>query len=437
MELGEAQPCEQSPPDSPAAEVLTKARQELQQVFSAAAPLCVISLEHEILMINDSLCALLEMGPDQLQDWKCYDIFRHAACHTPDCPLHRMRKDPRRMQIEFALETVSGQGLNLLGRATPLFDGDFCTVTGVVVSFMDISAQKRTWEELRHANRELKVMQMHLVQSEKLMAIGQLAAGVAHEINTPVGFVASNFETLWQYIHKLCTIIDAQQKLVEQVDQAGGALQSLAREVQTLQKEMKLELVLEDLPYLFTESREGIERVTEIIQNLRDFSRIDQAEDLDSYDLNDGVKATLMVAHHDIKQNVEVELDLGDIPLVYGHCGQLNQVLLNIFMNAVQAIRLHASEQGGIIQVRTYAEGPHVVCEIKDNGPGIAEDVQAKIFDPFFTTKAVGQGTGLGLSIAHDIIANKHRGTLSVASAVGQGTTFKIQLPLDPGLHAV
>jgi signal transduction histidine kinase len=194
---------------------------------------------------------------------------------------------------------------------------------------------------------------------------------------------------------------------------------------------MKIDFILEDLSVLFNDSREGIDRITSIVQNLRDFSRKDEPENFDIYNINDGVKATLVVVQNEIKYDTDVETELSEVPQIFCSSGQINQVLLNILMNAAQAIKSQERDDKGKIAIRTYATDDNVVCEISDDGPGIEPDELQKIFDPFFTTKPVGKGTGLGLSISYDIIVNKHKGILLVDNSIGNGTKFTIKLPIS------
>ena len=291
---------------------------------------------------------------------------------------------------------------------------------------------RRACEDLENTNQEMKEMQSQLVQSEKLASIGQLAAGVAHEMNTPVGFVASNFETLENYMTKIKELFQMYGELIEKIETSDKAV--LLDKVDVISKsrnEMKIDFILEDLSELFNDSREGIERVTNIVQNLKDFSRIDKPEDFDTYNINDGIRATLVVAQNEIKYDVDIELKLSEVPQIFCSTGQINQVLLNILMNASQAIKSQERDDKGKITIRTYATDNNVICEISDDGPSIEPDKLDKIFDPFFTTKPVGEGTGLGLSISYDIIVIKHKGELLVDSSVGKGTKFTIKLPIS------
>ena len=286
-------------------------------------------------------------------------------------------------------------------------------------------------EDLEKANQEMKEVQSQLVQSEKLASIGQLAAGVAHEMNTPVGFVASNFETLENYMEKILELFQMYSELLGKIETSEKAkLLDIADTINKTWNEMKIDFILEDLPTLFNDSKEGIGRITSIVQNLRDFSRVEQPENFEIYNINDGIRSTLVVAQNEIKYNADVEMEISEVPPIICNTGQINQVLLNILMNAAQAIKSEERDNKGKITIKTYATDDDVICEISDDGPGIEPDKLQKIFDPFFTTKPVGMGTGLGLSISYDIIVIKHKGVLLVDNSAGKGTTFTIKLPI-------
>jgi signal transduction histidine kinase/PAS domain-containing protein len=259
--------------------------------------------------------------------------------------------------------------------------------------------------------KKLKEAQNQLLQSEKMAAIGQLAAGVAHEINNPVGFVNSNLGSLKIYADKLLTVLNAyESKDPLQIAEA--------------RKKADLEFLREDLPSLLTESQEGLSRVTKIVQDLKDFSHIDHA-DRQLADLNAAMESTLNVVWNELKYKAEVIRELGEIPPVDCVPAQINQVFMNLLVNAAQAI----PKQGKIF-VRSGVENDHVWFEVEDTGTGISAEVQQRIFEPFFTTKPVGKGTGLGLSISYDIIVKKHHGRMDVQSEIGKGTRFRLWLPV-------
>ncbi|QZY54035.1 response regulator [Crassaminicella profunda] len=288
-------------------------------------------------------------------------------------------------------------------------------------------------QELLSLNKKLQETQFYLVQKEKLVAIGQLAAGVAHEINNPIGYVSSNTETLSKYIHKIKTAIDQYRKLLDclsDTDIQSKEVQNHMKELYSLKKKLHLDFIMTDIDSLIDDSFKGLEKITKIVQSLRNFARHDLENDFNYYDFNDLVEETLLLIKNEAKYIIDIEKDLKDLPLTSCNRTQIGQVLLNIMVNAVQAIKSQSREEQGLITISTFSNENYVVCEIIDDGPGIPKDIIDKIFNPFFTTKEVGSGTGLGLSISYDIIVNKHSGELLVSSEVDQGTTFTIKLPI-------
>ncbi|VBB07079.1 pac motif [Lucifera butyrica] len=302
----------------------------------------------------------------------------------------------------------------------------------------DITLRKQMEEELTIKNKrleealaELERTQVRLVQQEKLAGIGHLAAGVAHEINNPLGFVLSNFATLMKYLDRIGDVLTSYHECKTFMSQSQDPeIQQWIRKLEDLEQAKKLGVILADMPELIKESNDGLERVGNIVKELRAFSRVDQQNNFDAYDLNGGLESTLLMARNEIKYNAEVVKELGNLPLIQAVGGSVNQVLLNILVNAAQAIKAKQQSGMGRIRVKTYHDTAYVYCEIEDSGAGIPADHLNKIFNPFFTTKPVGQGTGLGLSISYDIIVNKHHGDITVQSVLGEGTTFTVKLPI-------
>jgi signal transduction histidine kinase len=251
-----------------------------------------------------------------------------------------------------------------------------------------------------------------LVQSEKLASLGELAAGVAHEINNPVGYVSSNLTTLQKYLAVYEKVLDAPE-----ADSA---------EMTALKKKLNYAFIRDDLQNLVKETQEGVGRVKAIIQDLKDYARTNAATHYVASDIQVGLKSTLNIARNQLKNRADVRLALGNLPLVECAPSQIDQVFLNLIVNAAQAM---PEGKMGLIDIRTDCDDKQVWIEVKDNGPGIPPEVIKKIFDPFFTTKDPGTGTGLGLSVSTNII-QQHGGTLDVDSTVGVGTTFTITLPI-------
>ena len=278
----------------------------------------------------------------------------------------------------------------------------------------------RANDELKELNAQLRDAQDKLMQSEKLASIGQLAAGVAHEINNPIGYIFSNFGTLEKYMARLFAMLSAYE--AAEVDLAGTPR---AASLKALREENEIEYLKEDIPTLMAESKEGITRVRTIVQNLKDFSRADTTQEWVMADLHHGIDSTLSIVANEIKYKAEVTKEYGAIPDIECLPSELNQVFMNLLVNAAHAI----DAERGAITVRTGVRDTHVWVEVRDNGSGISRENQARIFDPFFTTKPVGKGTGLGLSLSYGIV-KKHDGQIEVESELGVGTTFRVVLPM-------
>lgn len=273
--------------------------------------------------------------------------------------------------------------------------------------------------ELQEAHEHLQETHQQLLQSEKMASIGQLAAGVAHEINNPVGYISSNISTLRYYLKSILRLLDRYNQLEGMLESDSQAMKNILRE----KEEMDIDFIKQDIINLLDESREGALRVQSIVQDLKDFSHVARQE-LQFADLHKGVDSTLNIISSEIKYRAEVIKEYGEIPLVECCVSQLNQVFMNILINAA-----HSIEENGTITIRTGANSESVWLEFSDDGKGIPSENLQRIFEPFFTTKPIGKGTGLGLSLSYGII-KKHKGSIDVQSEVGKGTTFRITLPI-------
>jgi PAS domain S-box-containing protein len=294
-------------------------------------------------------------------------------------------------------------------------------ISGVVLVFRDVAERKRGEDEQRH-------LRAQLLQNDRMAGVGQLAAGVAHEINNPIGFVKGNLNTLQEYIGDLLSLLKSYERL-EAATRATLEGQSAQPEVvlveiANIKQKIRYDALAADLEPLLTESTEGIERVREIIKNLKEFSRVDEGTHKHA-DINHCVKSTLHMVWNELKYKAEIIEDYGDIPEIFCSPGELNQVFMNLLVNAGQAIA-----DKGCIGIRTFVKDKTIFVEISDTGCGILPQNLARIFEPFYTTKDVGKGTGLGLSISYGIV-QKHKGRLEVESTVDQGTTFRVCLPIE------
>lgn len=277
-------------------------------------------------------------------------------------------------------------------------------------------ALTRTGHALQQEIDERKQLESQLVQSEKLASLGQLAAGVAHEINNPVGFISSNLGALDGYFKQLEQMLDAYRQAA--AGQGDDPLDALCQR-------LDLDYLREDIPTLIRESKEGIGRVVQIVKDLKDFSRVDTDQTWQWANLQHGIDSTLNIVASELKYKADVIKHYQPLPEIECLASQINQVVMNLVINAAQAM----GPERGSITISNGVEGEHVWLEVADNGCGIAPESVQKIFDPFFTTKPVGQGTGLGLSLSYGIV-KKHHGTIAVTSELGKGTTFRVVLPI-------
>jgi len=278
-------------------------------------------------------------------------------------------------------------------------------------------------EALKELNGKLSQTQDKLVQSEKLASIGQLASGVAHEINNPIGYIFSNFGTLEKYLGDLFEMLAGYEAA-----EATLSGTPIGATLKTLRERIELDFLKEDIPTLMAESKEGITRVRKIVQDLKDFSRVDAHQEWTWSNLHHGIDSTLNIVNNEIKYTAEVVKEYGTLPDVFCLPSELNQVFLNLLMNAAQSI----TAERGRITIRTGTDLPAaaVWIEVSDNGQGIAKENIGRVFDPFFTTKPVGKGTGLGLSLSYGIV-KKHHGQLNVHSDAGCGATFRVTVPIQ------
>lgn len=319
-----------------------------------------------------------------------------ASQNSPECIIYNLTHD----------ESISKTAVGLFGKIK-VTEGAEAKLLWHMVTNM-----KRIKEQLNAANNQA-------LQSEKMASIGQLAAGMAHEINNPIGFVSSNLGTLERYIQQTFDLLD----LYEQSEGFISDPEIRAR-IKAEKEKADINYLKEDLRSLMAESKDGIARVKQIVQNLKDFSHVDAYDNWQLSDLHQGIETTLNIVNNVMKDKARVIKSYANLPLVECIPAQLNQVFMNLFMNAA-----HAIEKQGTVTVRTGQKDDRVWVEIGDTGTGIPPEHIKKIFDPFFTTKPIGKGTGLGLSVSYGII-QEHHGQFEVQSQIGKGTSFRIWLPI-------
>ena len=290
-------------------------------------------------------------------------------------------------------------------------------ILGFIIVFRDVS-QKKVFEQ------ELRRTQAQAIHSEKLAGIGQLAAGIAHEINNPLGFINSNLNTLGIYLANLKKIIAIYKS------------ENNAEQIKKEEEKLKINYILNDIDILLEDNKEGIVRISKIVKNLTDFARINPQAEWELIDLNQIIENVILIIKNEIKYIADINLKLNTLPSIPCNAGEINQVFFNLLLNAVYAIKKKAGSRKGLIEIITLPEDKYVVCRVTDNGCGIPQELVSRVFEPFFTTKEPGEGTGLGLYIVFDIIVKKHKGEILVQSTEEKETQFTIKLPLhrNPGI---
>lgn len=294
-------------------------------------------------------------------------------------------------------------------------EGTFATLGATVAGAL------REWQLIQDKKRienELKESQSQIIHQEKMASIGQLAAGVAHEINNPMGYITSNLTSLARYSEKLSQFLELQEKILQECSDEATKVAIIEQK-----KLLKIDFVIKDIEGLVADSLEGAGRVTRIVQDLKSFSRSDSDRAILS-NLNECIKSTINIVRNEIKYVAELDLQLGDILQLICYPQQISQVIMNLLVNAA-----HAISERGVITVATVQKDDVIEITVADNGCGIAPENMKKIFEPFFTTKEIGKGTGLGLAISADIV-RKHGGELLVTSELGKGTKFTVRLPV-------
>ncbi len=389
----------------------------------------VVSVKTDLLFksVNDLLRKFFLIGLFLAMMFIPLSIFFSRAISRPLLELSKTMKEVGKGNLDKSIDIKSNDEIGQLASA-------FNDMTGKLKEFhKDLEerieqrtlALRQTVQQLEKTHDDLKQAQAQLFQSEKLASIGQLAAGVAHEINNPVGFISNNMEILEEYIQNYKKVLQMVEAIKVQVD--GGDLQKIRvsmAELKDLEKEINLDFMTGDVTKLLEHSIRGLERIRKIVLDLRTFARVDNTEIKETVKIEGIIDGILSMVQSELKSKAELDKDYGDTPLIPCHPQRLGQVFINLLVNAAQAI-----DGKGKITIKTYQQDQHVCVDIVDTGKGIPSEEIKKIFDPFFTTKPVGKGTGLGLSVSYEII-KKHGGEIKVASKAGEGTTFTIRLPI-------
>ena len=385
------------------------------------------------LMVNRQLAEDVGRTREEIIGLTAFDVWPHDLAKEYQSVDEEIMATGLSIQKEEQIKVASGLAWFKAFKA-PVTDADG-TVIGTTGIARDITERKRNETLLLEQKRELQALNAHLeervaeelasgrakdlqvIRQEKLASIGQLAAGVAHEINSPLSYVTSNLRVLTNYFIKIGRYLTLQEESFDRI-----AAEEQRRELATAAQLLDIHSILVDGPDLIAESLDGVERMSRIVCDLKSFSRVD-APEYEVIDLTACLESALSIVNNELKYVATIDKDHGKLPLIYCHSGQLNQVFLNLLTNAGQAVT-----PPGRITLRSWHDAGFVYVSVADNGHGIPEELRERIFEPFFTTKTVGQGTGLGLSISHEIVT-RHLGLILVESVVGVGTTFTVKLP--------
>ncbi len=404
--------------------ILQEKEKKLRNLFDGS-PDMIYTSDAEDIITEINYAGIKLLGEEKKEDLIGKNVTSFSA--NPEgrpYQLDRVNKMGSSTDNEIILRHKNGKAIFCIESITIIRDatGEKVGYQGIVKDITQrIMSERELWKstlELVDANKKLQQTQALMVQHEKLASIGQLAAGVAHEINNPLGFLKSNQAMIEKYLIKI-------KKFYNDVVALPGP------ELEEIRKNSRMDSIFSDLETIAQESDDGFTRIIRIVTDLKSFSRIDQGTGFELVDINAGIESTLVVAWNEIKYVADVTKNFDTLPPVRARGNEINQVILNVLVNAAQAIQSQKRQDKGSIILTTSVIKDSVKIKLHDDGPGIPEEIQSRIFEPFFTTKEPGTGTGLGLSISYNIIVNKHGGRFYIDSKVSPGTTFIIELPIN------
>jgi len=376
-----------------------------------------------IVFVNDYALDLLGYTREDVGHIGFLDLVAAERRQAMTAQYRKRQAGDKQVPSDFELELVAKGGSRIpvhIGVGTTTYKGRPATI-----------AYTRDMSQAKKAEEALEQAESQLMQSDKLASIGQLAAGVAHELNNPIAFISSNIGVLGEYFVDIRSVITKYKKIGETVRSADWAAARLhLDEAMAREEEVELDFLLEDVSKILQQSQDGTERVRRIVIDLRNFARADNSKP-EYADINESIESTLNIVWNELKYKAAVSKNFGEIPKTWCHAMKLGQVFMNLLVNAAQAIN-----EKGEIGITTFRENGYICAQVTDTGCGIPKEHLTRLFEPFFTTKPVGSGTGLGLSVAYGIIRD-HGGSITVDSELGKGSTFTVRIPVKSSLADV
>ncbi|KRT56039.1 PAS domain S-box protein [endosymbiont of Ridgeia piscesae] len=390
-----------------------------------------VDCEGNFTFINSAASKMLGWSQQELIGQHSHELMHHTHNNgsrhlAEECPIYTtFREGKGNTILEDLFWCKDGTSLPVEYVSRPIWEEE--RIVGAVISFRDIT-------ERIEAERERQKMEIQLHNAQKLEAIGQLAAGIAHEINTPTQYASDNTRFLQDAYADIIKLVSLQERSIAALTSGDPLAAQLVAEAAAQAETIEIDYLKEEIPLAVEQTLGGLERVTKIVRAMKEFSH-PGVEEKTFVDLNSAIQSTIDVSRNEWKYHAELETVFDpELPAVRCLPGEINQAILNIIVNAAHAIadrRKECPDEKGFIRIATRKRGDYAEISISDNGGGIPEEILPRIFDPFFTTKGVGKGTGQGLSITYSAVVDKHNGTIEVDSSVGEGTTFIIRLPID------